>query len=278
MARVSGAWSSIANAVIADATSIDFAAVPIANLTEAISFKFTCIANGDTENFSFSFRLKETSAGNTHRFGRIPKNVTASELSNVSAISGLLNWRFVAQDVLGTCQASEFQNGGKIAAARVGAAWGGPSTNAYSDLAIVPYDRYDGPFKDGFHVHWLPNSILDLDPATALSSFETGGSTRLVFGGTCDTPTASMRVRVTSILEFYSLDPQYGYMPFSKPFGRTSDVLYVLATQVPAATSNKSHILKKLGETVRAHLPSVLNWIISNPEKVAAFGAAIAAL
>jgi len=180
--------------------------------------------------------------------------------------------------VLATCQASDLNNGGKIASARVGKNWSSKASNAYADIAIIPYDKMDGPFKDGTHVHWLPGSVDDLEPINSLSEADSFGSSKLVFGGTCDTPGASMCIRCTTNLEFYSLAPQYGNMPFSKPMGYTSEVLYILATQVPAATSNKSHILRKLGDTVRSHLPTAIQWVKDNPEYLVKFGSMLAAL
>lgn len=271
-------WTYVVLVVMSGTLSGTSGSFAIPATTVAISFQAAALSNGDSEFVEVNFRLSNISASGSQRMGRVPKNVTAQELSNISSINGLLSYRITAQDVLGTCQASDLNNGGKLAAARVGANWCSSSSNAYSDLAIVPHDRYDGPFKDGFHVHWLPGSVDDLEPIANLAPADSFGSSKMVFGGTCDTANASLRIKCTTILEFYSLAPQYGNMPFCKPIGYASEVLYVLATQVPAATSNKTHLLRKLGDTVKAHIPAAISWVQQNPQYLVKLGSILASL
>jgi len=272
-------WVSNASVVIGSRSEGILSFVP-PNTTIAIRVTLTAIQNGNAELIEGFIRIQPKSGGVvSSRLGRVPMQCDQFELDNVSGIAGLQQFRVIAQDVLGTCQASSTTNGGRVAAARVPRFWT-PSADvlAFNDIAKLSYDKYDGPFMDGFHVHWLPASLSALDTVSNGAGNDGFGPVKIVFAGSKDTASSALRVKVSTIVEFFSIDPTYGHMPFTLPFGYTSEVLYILATSIPAATSNKEHIVSKMGALLRAHAPKAINWVLENPEKIAQFTALIAAL
>jgi len=244
----------------------------------AWSLFFQTIENGDAEYLRVSFTyFGRTSGTGTHRFAQVPKNVTATQTTLLKAVTSVQYSRITALDVLGTFQGSDMTNGGSVASARVPKFWGSSSSNAYNEMLVIPYDTYDGELKHGWHTHWVPQCLDDISPTIEIEQFDEFGSSKLVFGGTINTAGQSVRVRASIVVEFYTTDPSYGPMTYTPPPHHMADALYYVCTQIPACTSNKSHIVKKLGALGSGYLAQALHYLQNHPELISQIGNMIAA-
>ncbi len=193
------------------------------------------------------------------------------------SINDLESWAVVAQDVLVTFEGDTLNDGGAIAAARVPRSW---STNGdpYSEIIGLPYDRYDGPLKYGAHVHWIPGSLDDLKPVVTAEDASNFGAFKMVVAGTITHPGASVRVRVCTVISYYSSDPSYGTMDWAPPPTDYLLLLQYVARAVPAATQNDTHVLKRLAMAAGKHAKQGFKYLLENPEQLAKLAAMIAAV
>lgn len=274
--NVAGTWSSLGSAVLVPGGTATFAALTLPAGYNAITFTAQTSENGDKEFIRFGFTVTRTSGG-TWRLGQVPKNVTAIETTILQNVSQLQYSRITALDVLGTFQGADMTNGGTIACARVPKFWGSQSSNGYSELQLLPYDSYDGELKHGWHVHWVPTCLDDISPTVQVEQFDSFGSTKLVFGGNISTAGQSVRVRCSIVVEYFSTAPSYGPMSYTPPPNDMALALYYVATQIPACTSNREHIVKKLGSLGAQYLGRALAYLKQHPELLLEVGSSIAA-
>jgi len=275
-ALVGSTWSSIGSVIVAGGTATTGGVSLPAN---TIAINFTVAANelGDREFLRINFSFLRASGAGQWRMGVVPKNVTPYETTILTQVAQLQYSRVTALDVLGTFQGATMTDGGLVAAARVPKFWSSASSNGYSDIILLPYDSYDGEIKHGFHVHWVPTSLDDITPTIQIGQFDSFGSTKLVFGGTVNTAGQSVRIRTSIVVEYFSTAPSYGPMSWTPPPNDMALALYYVATQIPAATSNREHIVKKLGNLGGKYLGLALSYLKQHPEMILEIGSAIAA-
>lgn len=176
-------------------------------------------------------------------------------------------YRVTAQDLLITYMGSDFANGGVIASARVPDTWS-PSENHYDAITQLPYDSYNGPLKVGTHVHWVPATLEELVPVPfgELPRF----SNKLIAYGRQDNlvDKQSVRLMVTTIIEFYSDVPIYGAMKYCPPPTNLGLLIYWMGVNIPAATSNEDHF-QKLKKFVTSAINKGIQYGIDNPDVIA---------
>lgn len=205
-----------------------------------------------------------------------PSASSTELVHNVSLLDDVANLRYykiVAQELLVTYTGSDLNNGGVIAGARVAGEWtfdGANDTDAYDALADLPYDSYDGRLKNGTHIHWCPNSMEDLQ-AQYVGKPAIEPRRKLVAAGRFDDISQSIRVRVVTIVEYFTDSPSYGAMTFGPPWADFDVYMAMLDAIVPAATENDKHILTKIkkglgkvsawaGKRAKEELRDPANW------------------
>jgi hypothetical protein len=270
-----GAWTGIGSGVVTG-QSLSLPGLTVPANTQGLTFTLQCNELADREFVRVNFSVTRT-AGGTWRLGAVPKNVSPHETTILANVSQLQYSRITAVDVLGTFQGADLSNGGTVACARVPKFWAGGSSNGYSDIVLLPYDSYDGELKHGWHTHWVPTSLDDISPSVQVGQFDSFGSTKLVFGGTINTAGQSVRVRCSIVVEYFSTAPSYGVMHYTPPPTDMTLALYYIATQVPACTSNREHIVKKLGALGSRYLGQALAYLKQHPELLFEVGSSIAA-
>ncbi len=190
-----------------------------------------------------------------------PSQVSNEVVHNITLLSDVASLRYykiVAQELLVSYTGSDQDNGGVIAGARVSGDWsfdGTLTTDAYDAIADIPYDNYDGRLKSGCHVHWSPNSTEDLAMQYP-GKPGTEPRRKLVVGGRLDDTTQSIRVRVTTIVEYFTDSPSYGAMTYGPPWADFDVYMAMLDAVVPAATENDKHVLTK----IKRGLGKVAKW------------------
>lgn len=210
-------------------------------------------------------------------FSRQTQAVDTFGLPLASAINGLQSWRVTAQDVLVTFEGDTLNDGGSIAAARVPSRWTSVTAggNAYADIISLPYDNYDGALKHGCHVHWIPGAISDLEPVNDLFADADYGYFKMVIAGTITHPGASIRVRVCTSIAYFSTDPSYGNMCWAPPPTDLGLLLQYVASVVPAATENDTHLIRKIAAFAGKNVNQGFKYLLSNPELIAKLSAAV---
>jgi hypothetical protein len=194
------------------------------------------------------------------------------------AINDLQSWRVTAQDVLVTFEGDTLQDGGAIAAARVPKDWTPLTDDPYSELLLLPYDRYDGPLKFGAHIFWIPGSLDDVTPIDDPTDDANFGSYKMVVAGRITHPGASVRVRVCTAVAYFSTNPSYGNMSWAPPAVDFSLLMQYLARVVPVATSNDEHIIKKLALTAAKHAKTGMKYLVDHPEHLLKIATVLAEL
>ncbi len=188
-------------------------------------------------------------------------------VSLLDDVKNLRWYRVTGQAVLVTWTGSDLNNGGVIAAARVAGTWA-PQTDSVSDyydvISDLPFDSYDGALKHGAHVHWMPESLNDFEPHY-LGRPPIAPLRKLVVAGRFDDSTQSCRVRVITIIEYFTDSPSYGAMVFGPPWADFDAYLAILDGTVPAATSNDSHIRTK----VKKGLRDLRRWVMTKAKEEA---------
>lgn len=237
---------------------------------------FTLPANAKYLGFRFvtvqpasviaNFTLMHNSGGGNFVIGNAISSFTTLDTEFSSANVDYDRYRITAQDVLITYMGSDYANGGVIASARVPDTWS-PSADYYDAITQLPYDSYNGPLKVGTHVHWLPASVDELTPKLVFQTPDVVNKL-IVYGRQDDLVNKqSVRMMVTTIIEFYSDVPIYGAMKFCAPPTNVGLLIYWLGMHVPAATSNDGH-LDKLKKFLPTALSKGLQYGLDNPEVI----------
>lgn len=279
---LAGVWTSVVSGNLSTNSSNTQFTAPFPLGATAIAFKYgvTTAFNGlGVVCFPVDFDIRLTySSGAGMGLAATAKTVQNYALSVLGSVQGLEYWRVVAQDLLVTFEGDTLNDGGAIAAARVQRNWTSTSANAYGDILAISYDQYDGPVKNGAHVHWIPGDIDDISPCSTAAEDMLFGTLKIVCGGIITHPGQSVRVRCTTVVGYFSSLPFYGCMPWSPSAYQLSLILHYMAVVVPAATENDTHIIKKLGALASSNLTKGLKYVLENPELLAKLAATIAAM
>lgn len=231
--------------------------------TVCIGFKFvTAQLSVVRGNFSMLY----ASGAGSHLLGNSISTMITLDTEFSKASIDYDRYRITAQDALITYMGSDFSNGGVIASARVPDTWS-PSGNYYDAITQLPYDSYNGPLKVGTHIHWLPASVQELTPNGY--GDVPGSSNKIIAYGRQDdlVNKQSVRLIVTTVIEFYSDVPIYGAMKFCPPPTNLGLLIYWMGVNIPAATSNEDHF-DKLKKFLPTALSKGLQYGIDNPEIV----------
>lgn len=152
---------------------------------------------------------------------------------------------------------STLNNEGEIAGALTYPGWtpyGGQS--AWDEIAQLPFQSYDGRLETGFHGFWVPTDVSELDFPEVGPEFSSGQYTRLWAAIKGADPTASIRVELDMIVEFYSPLPYFSKSPtpyFSDYCGR---LMHSLGLQTcvgdnPGHLARLGNICKTVAKTVK---------------------------
>jgi len=188
----------------------------------------------------------------------------------------------IAQSVKLTYQGSDLQNGGQMAAARlpgdtiIGEKSGlATADNWYSYLANLSRNSYNGPVKDGAYVFYLPDDQRGYfyRPVNTLT-FD--GLSYMCAEWTSEgSPTQTVRIMVTSVVQFTSNNNVFDTKPSPYLGCEWEHLLHILSC-VNAAYDNPGHrakltaALKKIGGKVIG--------LLKNPKTYTTLGSIVAAL
>lgn len=205
------------------------------------------------------------------------------KVDTLADVSQMRYFKIVAQELLVSYMGSTLNNGGVVAAARVSGNWAPQASvgDAYDNISRIPYDSYDGRIESGAHVHYTPQSITDTEPQyVGLSLPEP--RRKLVVGGRLDDSTQSLRIRVVTVIEYFSDAQSYGEMGYGPPWADFDVYMAIMDAIIPAASSNDDH-LKKIRRGVKRLLSkgaaSAGSWALEqarNPANWAKLAAMIA--
>jgi len=173
------------------------------------------------------------------------RHVETYDTEVLTGVNELRYYKVIAQSLFVSYMGSELNNGGSCSAGLVNKDLTlGLTTEAYDTLARLPYDAYDGRTSEGAHVHWLPENQMDFVPIYAAESPKY--QRQAAVAALLDDPTQTMRIRVTTIIEYFSDARAYGNMSYSPSWSDFDVFLALLHMHVPTATSNDDHIKKKV--------------------------------
>ncbi len=156
----------------------------------------------------------------------------------------------VAMDVLLTYKGSSLNDNGSVAGAYVEDESIEFSSTMYDTLALRPFDRYEGRLapkgeeEGGVHIHYVPSDLnqlllggLDRDPPYMYAAVKgkTNGE--------------SVRIDVSIVVNYYSIDPSYN-MQVAPPLSGLVSLFSHLRQTIPVVTSNDGHV-KKLAKFVK---------------------------
>lgn len=237
---------------------------------------FKIVDEGGSSMISASISLRWVSGAGVMPSGNKITDQTCFDTEFSTQNIDFDRYRITAQDVLVTYMGSDLSNGGVVASARTPYSWS-PSSDVYDSITQLPYDSYDGPLKTGTHVHWLPATIDDITPKNR-GTVDWPSSKMIIYGRQDDLANKqSVRLIVTTIIEFYSDVPIYGQMSFCPPPSQVGLLLYWMGRNIPAATSNDSH-WEKLKKFIPHALSKGVQWGVENPEIVAKMLAKLVAM
>lgn len=243
-------------------------------------YAFEVIPYGDTASGSLSaharmaYSLNITAGTATCQAGVYDESVFDifyPEWSKILDVADKVSIPFM--DCLVTYQGSTLNNQGSIAVCSASEELI-PTTNYYSAIASRPFDRYEGRLASegetpgGAHWHLLHDDIRAYS-LTNSENIVTGP--RGYFGIQGRAANQPVRVHVNITLNYYTLDPAFN-MTFQPPWDNTSDLLWLLRTEVPLVSSNDDH-MGKLLKLARKKVDQALKWVINNPQKAAALAA-----
>jgi len=198
------------------------------------------------------------------------QHVVTHDTEVLTAVNDLRYYKIIAQSLFVSYMGSELNNGGTCSAALVNKDLVlGTITQSYDTLARLPYDSYDGRTSEGAHVHWLPENQMDFVPIYAAQ--DQTYQRQAAVAALLDDVTQTIRIRVTTIVEYFSDARAYGNMSYGPSWTDFDVFLALLHLHVPTATSNDTHVQKKLIKGVnklggmalkqaKAELSNPANW------------------
>lgn len=203
---------------------------------------------------------------------------TVSTLTSISMdlqdkINDLESYSVSALACLLTYEGSDLANGGKVYSAVVPTDWQ-PTGDIVTSMSTIAYDRYDGPLKDGTHVHWFPGAPDEIIMTTAATAHPQ--SKKIVIFAQADDRTQSTRLRLTQHQQYYSQSPSYGNMTYGPSSWSLSTGLQWLVRSIPLCTSNDKHHIRKALAKVAEGGRAGLRYALKNPEIWSEFAALLA--
>lgn len=172
--------------------------------------------------------------------------------------------RVTAMGMLGSYHGSDLQNGGDKTCAKVSQWFSLPDSNVYESIADLPNDVNEGPLKEGFHMHWVPSQLADLEPKGIADQRD--HMFRYAFALKADDITQSFRIKITMHYEYFSTTSSYGSMTFPPPGLGTSVMLDYINTKIPCCTDNHDHRAKKMLDYVARKSKDGLKYVLQHPE------------
>jgi len=273
----SGAWallgSTAAGVNIANDRSIT---INLPASCEAVSFESELETGGNSgqATYSVGFSISAIAAPGVACPNTISAMVTES-MGLVDKILDLESYSVTALSALVTYEGSDLNNGGKVYSAVVPINWQ-PLEDIVQSISSISHDRYDGPLKEGTHLHWFPSHLDELMMTNATAQHPQ--SKKFVIYVQADAASESTRLRITQHQQYYSQSPSYGSMTYGPSSWSLSPALAWLARSIPLATSNDDHLVDKAIAKIQSAAKAGLVWALQNPEKIAAGIEAIAAL
>jgi len=277
-----GNWATLGTILVSTSTSTGgrgFTA-PFTIPSNILAISFELVISGQPYSIPLHMVISMSHTAGTGLLG-LEKDLLLRDsfgLPLQGAITDMQSWCVTAQDVLVTFEGDTLQDGGAIASARVPRNWTPLTNDPYSELLLLPYDRMDGPLRNGTHVHWIPGSLDDVTPVDDPIDDVNFGAYKMVVAGTITHPGASVRVRVCTAVAYFSTNPSYGNMDWAPPAVDFSLLLQYVARVVPAATSNDKHLITKLASLAGKNAKLGLKYLVENPAALAKLAATIAAM
>jgi len=107
---------------------------------------------------------------------------------------------------------SDIYNEGGVAVARTYPGWSpfSESDDAFSNIANLPYQSYNGRVSEGAHAFWVPSDLNELDwRDTSIPYNDDLALTRLWFATKGLDPAGTFRVELDMVVEFYNPKPYF---------------------------------------------------------------------
>jgi hypothetical protein len=179
-------------------------------------------------------------------------SLSETQSERTTALTGLL-----------TYMGSTLQDGGQIAAARLGMGLSplrSPRGDTYTYLASLPFFNDDFPLREGIFAWWLPDSTQEFFyvPYRNPRSDDLEFNSVLQYACLRNNPTQAIRLKVVQNLEVITRSRLYTAL--SGPNNPAYSTIVSAMKAVPAVTSNPTH----LGFLGRA-FSAVKNWV-SKPQ------------
>jgi len=154
-------------------------------------------------------------------------------------------WRITGMAVKATFFGSTLNNEGEIAIARTYPGWTPFSEGAspWDNIAQLPFQSYDGRLEFGAHAFWLPTDVAELNFRNVNEEFTSLDLTRIWGCIKGADPTASMRLELDLVYEFYSPLPEFSKNPvpyYDDKVGR----LYFNLGMVTCVGDNPGHLAR----------------------------------
>lgn len=191
-------------------------------------------------------------------------------LKTMDGINNLRAYRVAGQSVLFRYLGSQFQNGGRVAIARVWSSWVPElGTSVYDSIALLPpSQRYLGRMSKGAHSFWVPSSVEDLEPKIyGHEEVDLRPGFKIVVAGDFDDPTEGGELQVQTIIEYSTDYPAYASKDYA-PAWNSFDVAIEAMARMNPNGENPSH-LAKVAKFMHKGVRKALKMAIDNPDKVA---------
>lgn len=202
----------------------------------------------------------------TIAFTNSSRRQTMYQFDLLSDVPSLEFYRVTALGMLGTYSGSNLSNGGRLACAKVTRFYEIDESSILEAISKLPNDSYNGPLKDGFHMHWIPGTIDDLQPRG--SDDQTKEPLfQYVFAIKADDRSQSFRLQLTIHMEYFSTSAVYGAMRYCPSAQGLSPMLEYL-NRLPVATENSLHMIPKLLAVLASKGAQGLGWALSHPQEI----------
>jgi len=155
-------------------------------------------------------------------------------------------YRITALAVKITFFGSTLNDEGAIAAARTYPGWTPYDTDdPWDAIASLPFANFDGRASQGIHAFWLPTDMKELDFRTYGSGaeFSSLDYTRIWCAMKGVDSTASMRIELDAIVEFYAPEPYYSKDPCPYLRDKYGEIYYLLGL-APCVGDNPGHLAR----------------------------------
>jgi len=176
--------------------------------------------------------------------------VSSATHSPVSIVlpEGTERFRITSLAVKGTFFGSTLNDQGEIAIARTYPGWTpfDSDSPAWDTIASLPFQSYDGRLELGAHGWWLPTDVRELDFRNVNAELTSLDLTRLWMAVRGADPTATLRIELDIVLEFYS--PSYFFSKDPVPYfsDRAGRIMHLLGNET-CVGDNPGHLARIAG-------------------------------